>query len=68
MFETSSSHKKQTVREFVILRERAKRRVFARDPVFGSSCVPKPLPLKNSNITGVPQAARMIKRAEIGGQ
>ena len=33
----------------------AKIKVFARDPIFGGSCVPKPLPLKDSIITGVPQ-------------
>ena len=50
------------------LREGAKRKVSAKDPIFGGSCVPKPLPLKDSNITGVSQAARKIKRAKIGGQ
>ena len=44
------------------LREGAKGKVFARDPIFGGSCVPKPLPLKDNNTTGVPQAARKIKR------
>ena len=47
------------------LREGAKRKVFARDPIFGGSCVPKPLLLKDSNITGMPQVARKIKRAKI---
>ena len=27
------------------IKEGAKRKVFARDPIFGGSCVPKPLPL-----------------------
>ena len=40
--------------------------VFSRDPIFGGSCVRKPLPLKTSNTTGVPQAARKIKRAKTG--
>ena len=48
------------------LSEEAKRKVFARDPVFGGSCVPKPLPLMVSNITGMPQASRNIKRAKVG--
>ena len=39
-----------------------------RDPIFGGSCVPKPLCLEDRNITGVPQAARKIERAKIGGQ
>ena len=30
----------------------AKRKVSTRDPIFGGSCVPKPLPLKDSNFTG----------------
>ena len=50
------------------IKEGAKRKVFARDPIFGGSCVPKPLPLKDSNFIEVSQAARKIKRAEIGGQ
>ena len=45
-----------------------KRKVFAKDPIFGGSCIQKPLPLKDCNITGVPQAARKIKRAKIEGQ
>ena len=53
---------------YLSIREGAKRNVFARDPIFGGSCVPKPLPLKDSNTTGVPQAARKIKRAKIRGQ
>ena len=36
------------------------------DPIFGGSCVRKPLPLKSSKTTGVQQAARKIKRAKIG--
>ena len=39
-----------------------------RDPIFGGSCVPKPLPLEDSNITGVPEAARKIKRTKIRGR
>ena len=50
------------------LREGAKKKISTRDPVFGGSCVPKPLPIKDSNFTGVRQAARKIKRAKIGGQ
>ena len=49
------------------IREEAKRKISARDPIFGGSCVPKPLSLKDSNITWVLQAARMIKRTKIGG-
>ena len=49
-------------------REEAKRKVSARDPIFGGSCFSKPLPSEDSNITGVPQAARKVKRAKIGGQ
>ena len=45
-----------------------KRKVFARDPILGGSCVPKPPPLKDHNITGVAQAAQKINRAKIGGQ
>ena len=45
-----------------------KRKVFARDPMLGGSCIPKLLPLKDSNVTGVPQAARKIKGAKVGGQ
>ena len=41
---------------FVIM-EGAKRKVSSKDPVFGGSCVPRPLPPEDSNITGVPQAA-----------
>ena len=48
-------------------RDGAKRKVFVRNPIFGGSCVPKPLPLKDSYITGVPQAAWKIIRAKIGG-
>ena len=48
------------------IRKGGKRKVSARDPIFGGSCVPKPLSLENSNITGVPQAACKIKRAKIG--
>ena len=40
-----------------MIRKGAKRKVSARDPIFGGSCVPEPLPLEDSNITGVPQAA-----------
>ena len=43
------------------IREGVKRKVSAREPIFGGSCVPKPLPLEDGNITGVPQAARKIK-------
>ena len=52
---------------FELIREGAKRKVFARDPIFGGSCIPKPLALEDSNIAGVPQAARKIKKAKIGG-
>ena len=52
----------------LVLRVGVNRKVFEREPVFGGSCVPKPLPLKDSNTTGAPQVARMIKRAKIGGQ
>ena len=34
------------------------------DPIFGGSCVPKPLPVEDSNITGVPQAARKLKKKQ----
>ena len=51
-----------------ITREGSKRKVFARDQIFGGSGVLKPLSVKGSNITGVPQAARKIKREKIGGQ
>ena len=44
------------------------KKVSTRDPIFGGSCVPKPLPLKDSNFTGVPQATQRIERAKIGGQ
>ena len=37
------------------------RKIFATDPVFGGSCVPKSLPLKDSPITGMLQVARWIK-------
>ena len=33
------------------IRERLKRKVFARDQIFGGSCVPKLLPLKDSHAT-----------------
>ena len=51
-----------------ITREGAKRNVSARDPIFSGSCVPKPLPVEDSDITGVPQAARKIKREKTGCQ
>ena len=51
-----------------ILEKGAKRKVYARDPIFGGSCVLKPLPVGDSNTTGVPQTARKIKGAKIGGQ
>ena len=45
----------------------AKRKFFfGRDPIYGGSCVPKPPPLKYSNITEVPQVARKIRRAKFG--
>ena len=50
------------------LREGDKRKVSTRDPIFGGSCVPTPLPLEENNMTGVPQAARKIKGAKAGGQ
>ena len=49
----------------ILLSEEAKRKVFPRDPIFGDSCILKPLPLKGSNITGVPQAARTIKKLKL---
>ena len=33
------------------VRERFKRKVFARDQIFGGRCVPKLLPLKDSHTT-----------------
>ena len=35
------------------IKERAKRNVFARGPIFSGNCVPKSLPLKDSPITKV---------------
>ena len=49
------------------IREGAKRKISTRDPILGGSCVPKPLPLKDSDFAGVPQAARKIKGAKIEG-
>ena len=37
--------------------EMAKGKVFARDPIFGGSCVSKSLPLQNSSITKMLQVA-----------
>ena len=51
-----------------LVKEVAKRKIFARDPTFGPSCVPKSLPLKDSPITRVLQVARRIKIAKTGGQ
>ena len=53
--------------QFYVFREGAKRKVSTMDPNFGGYCVPKPLSLKDSNFTGVPQAAQRIKRANIRG-
>ena len=47
---------------------RGQKKGFATDSDFGGSCVPKPLPLEDSNTTGVPQAARKTKRTKIEGQ
>ena len=46
--------------------EGSQKKVFPRDPIFGGSCIPKPLPLKGSNITGLPQAARKIEKRKLG--
>ena len=53
---------------YLPIREGSERKVSARDPIFGGSGVPKPLPLEDSNITGVSQAARKIKSTKIGRQ
>ena len=45
-----------------------KRKDFAWNPIFGGSCIPKPLPLKESPITMVLQVAQRIKRTQTGGQ
>ena len=42
----------------ILLREGAKRKAFARDPIFGDSCIPKSLPLKENSITRVLPVAR----------
>ena len=48
--------------------EGAKRSVFTRFlPIFGGSGVSKALPLKDSQITRVPQEVQGIKRAKAGG-
>ena len=44
----------------------AKGKLFGRDSIFGGSCVPKLLPLKNSNTTEVPHAARKKKSKKWG--
>ena len=49
----------------MLLRDGAKRKVSAGDQIFGGSYVSKPLLLKDSNITRVPQAARKIKGEKI---
>ena len=49
-----------------IIGKGAKRKVSARNSIFGGSCGQKPLPLEDRNITGVPQAAQKIKRAKLG--
>ena len=44
----------------------AKRKAFARDPIFGGSCVPRSLPGTDSPITRVIQVARRIKEQKLG--
>ena len=46
---------------YMYIREGATRKVFAKDPVFGGSWVPKLLPLEDSPITRVLQVAQTIK-------
>ena len=48
--------------------EGARRKVFARDLIFGGSYVSKAPHLKGGPITRVLQAARRINRATSGGQ
>ena len=45
-----------------------KRKVFARGPIFGGSCILKSLPLKDSPITRVLEVARRMKRARTGAR
>ena len=49
-----------------MIRAGAKRKVSARDPIFCGSCVPKPVPPEESNITWVPQAAERYKEQKLG--
>ena len=43
------------------------KKVFARDPIFGGSCIVKLLPLKDSPIKRVLQVVQRIKSAKTGG-
>ena len=46
-------------------RKGAKRKDFARDPVFGGGCVPKSLHLEDSPINKIPKMTLRIKRATL---
>ena len=49
-----------------VIKDRAKRKVSAIDSIFVCSGTPTPLPPEDSNLTGVPKAARKIKGAKSG--